>query len=157
MTTTISNPSTVSQRITTLREKRGWSKAKVCRDLGIKAPCWHGYENGRTPRSLILARIADYFGVTMHWLITGETASIDPKSVSKILAKAINANTNAIAQANNSPKFSCPFCNSYKVKVATFVHVGNPEVYSVMCKKCEAQGPLAPTPKDAIAVWNKRS
>ena len=59
----------------------------------------------------------------------------------------------------------CPFCGSPDIKFAAFDAEDEGSVLCMMCKKCEACGPVVdPTPNDgdleyrnAIDAWNKRS
>lgn len=57
-----------------LREKKGWTKSLVAKKLGIKTvSTYANWEYGlRTPDKEMLAKIADLYGVTTDYLITGE-------------------------------------------------------------------------------------
>jgi transcriptional regulator with XRE-family HTH domain len=56
-----------------IREVRGeLKKAKFADLLGIPRPNFYKYEDGRLPPADVLQRIADYGGVSVKWLLTGE-------------------------------------------------------------------------------------
>ena len=60
----------ISDRI---RHVRGKLKQFEFADaLGISRPNLSRYESGRTPPAEVLQKIADYGGVTVRWLLTGE-------------------------------------------------------------------------------------
>lgn len=67
--------------------------------------------------------------------------------------------------AELKPLEKCPFCGSKDIKFAAFEAEDEGSVLCMMCKKCEACGPVVdPTPnqgdleyQNAIDAWNKRS
>ena len=67
--------SVTSERITALREQRGWSKTYVAKNLGLNLSTYANYEYGnREPDIKTLADIAELFGVTTDYLIDGLSA-----------------------------------------------------------------------------------
>lgn len=55
-----------------LRIAKGISAYQVCRDLGLQAGMITNWKKGRyVPKADKLKRIADYFGVTLEYLMTG--------------------------------------------------------------------------------------
>lgn len=56
-----------------IRKKKGYSQLKVAMDLNISREAISYYENGqRCPNLEMLVKLSDYFGVSIHYLITGE-------------------------------------------------------------------------------------
>lgn len=47
----------------------------------------------------------------------------------------------------------CPFCKSDELAM---VEINNGEC-SVECKSCSAEGPVKPTPGEAVEAWNVRT
>jgi transcriptional regulator with XRE-family HTH domain len=60
----------ISARIRQIRGKL--KKAKFADLLGISRPNFYKYESGRRPPADVLQKIADYGGVTVKWLLTGQ-------------------------------------------------------------------------------------
>ncbi|MBL5768021.1 helix-turn-helix domain-containing protein [Heyndrickxia sporothermodurans] len=60
-----------------LRENKGWSKTTVAKKLGIKTvSTYANWEYGiRTPDKDMLAKIAEIYGVSTDYLITGEDSN----------------------------------------------------------------------------------
>jgi transcriptional regulator with XRE-family HTH domain len=63
----------ISDRIKQVRGKK--KKAEFARILGVPQPNLSKYESGRLPPADVLQKIADYGGVTVKWLLTGEEGS----------------------------------------------------------------------------------
>ena len=58
-----------------LREGRGVTVYQVAKDLGINPSMFSNWKAGRyVPKQDKLQLIADYFGVTLEYLMTGETS-----------------------------------------------------------------------------------
>ena len=56
-----------------LLKERGVTAYKVSKSTGIGASTFSDWKNGRsTPKQEKLQKIADYFGVTVDYLITGQ-------------------------------------------------------------------------------------
>lgn len=56
-----------------LRDQRGLKDADVVRNTGITKSTFSDWKNGRSaPKQEKLQKIADYFGVTVDYLMTGE-------------------------------------------------------------------------------------
>lgn len=59
-------------RLAILREKTGLSQAELSKRLGIARTTYSGYENGsREPDLTMLDKLAGFFDVSVHWLVTG--------------------------------------------------------------------------------------
>jgi transcriptional regulator with XRE-family HTH domain len=67
----------ISDRIKKIRGKK--KKAEFAKILGIPQPNLSKYESGRQPPADVLQKIADYGGVTVKWLLTGEEEKKDLK------------------------------------------------------------------------------
>ena len=62
------------QDLKKLRETLGKSQAQVANDLGVTRQCYNNYELGnRQPDYEALAKIAQYFNVTVDYLLGNET------------------------------------------------------------------------------------
>jgi len=65
----------IIQRITDLLEKKGVSAAKMCRELGFSSGLFSQWKKeGRTPSAEKLSAIAEYFGVSVDYLLHGENS-----------------------------------------------------------------------------------
>lgn len=54
---------------------------RVCKETGLTTATISNWKAGRyTPKADKLQKIADYFGVTIEYLMTGESSSEDPSS-----------------------------------------------------------------------------
>ena len=68
--------SAISERITALREQRGWSKTYVAKKLGLNLSTYANYEYGnREPDIKTLADIATLFDVTTDYLVNGSNGN----------------------------------------------------------------------------------
>lgn len=68
--------SSFAQQLTLLRESRGLKKKELAEILNVSAPCISQYEKGVTmPSHDTLSRIAQYFGVSVDFLIASENDS----------------------------------------------------------------------------------
>lgn len=73
---TTGNPTaeTVGERIARLRRARGWKQKELATRIGSSLQQISKYERGRyTPRSEVVARLAEAFGVTADFLLTGRS------------------------------------------------------------------------------------
>ena len=50
---------------------------------------------------------------------------------------------------------SCPFCSSSNVSLEQFRASRRLE-HNVHCNECQADGPVADTPEEAVELWNTR-
>lgn len=57
---------------TNLVKKKGCKVADVAKSTGIAHSCFSDWKNGRVPRYDKLQKIADYFGVSVDYLMTGK-------------------------------------------------------------------------------------
>lgn len=60
------------QKFIELCNKRNESPSSVCRKVGITPATFSGYTDESVPRKATLMRIADYFGVTVDYLLGKE-------------------------------------------------------------------------------------
>lgn len=63
-----------------LCSKKGVSRTKACTDCGISRTAWHKWEDGAVPNGTTINKIADYFGVSVDYLLTGEQTEKAPTS-----------------------------------------------------------------------------
>lgn len=61
-----------------LRQKKGVSRQKACEDCGYARTAWNKWKLGAVPNGDGLQTIADYFGVTADYLLTGEETKKAP-------------------------------------------------------------------------------
>ncbi|MGE6629851.1 helix-turn-helix domain-containing protein [Bacillus sp. NPDC077027] len=63
--------------LTELREKQGWSKSTVAKKLGLRAmSTYANWEYGlRKPDGEMIVKIAELFGVTTDYILTGKEKS----------------------------------------------------------------------------------
>ena len=63
----------VAQRIINVLDRRGISRNKMQTDLGLSSATVYTWEKrGTTPKAETLQKIAEYLGVSQHYLLTGE-------------------------------------------------------------------------------------
>ena len=68
--------SALSNRMTALREQRGWSKTYVAKQLNMNLSTYANYEYGnREPDVASLSAIANLFGVTTDYLLGNVTSN----------------------------------------------------------------------------------
>ena len=67
-----------AQRLTLLRESKDLKKKELAHILNVSAACISQYESGAyMPGHDILTRIAQYFGVSVDFLLANESESFD--------------------------------------------------------------------------------
>jgi len=54
--------------------KKSVSRTKACTDCGVSRTAWHKWEDGAIPNGSTLNMLADYFGVSVSFLLETETA-----------------------------------------------------------------------------------
>lgn len=66
---------TIRQRVHTLIQKRNITKVQIAREAGIDKEALENvlYSNIPFKGAVILGKLANYFHVSVHWLITGES------------------------------------------------------------------------------------
>ena len=64
-------------------KKKGVSKQKACLDCGLSRTAWNKWKARAVPNGEALQTLADYFGVTTDYLLTGEKAKKAPTLTSK--------------------------------------------------------------------------
>ena len=65
-------------RFETLCKQKGVSKQKACLDCGLSRTAWNKWKAGAVPNGEALQTLADYFGVTTDYLLTGEETKKAP-------------------------------------------------------------------------------
>lgn len=74
-----------------LRDKRGVRDADVSKATGISKSTFSDWESGRSnPKNEKLKKIADYFGVTIKYLMTGKEDSVEQKITSVSPERALD-------------------------------------------------------------------
>jgi len=63
-----------SERIRELREERNETQAEVAKGVGITLPSYAAYEKGRSPKFDVLRAIANYYDVTIDYLLGNSNA-----------------------------------------------------------------------------------
>ena len=70
-------------RFESLCKQKGVSKQKACIDCGLSRTAWNKWKAGAIPNGDAIQSLADYFGVTTDYLLTGEeTKKRPPRKVS---------------------------------------------------------------------------
>ena len=92
-------------RIAVLRRSRGWKQAELANKLGISASAVGMYEQGRRePAADILVRMADLFGVTTDFLLTGRTKDpTEAMAVDAAIAETIMDADNRLQKRDRRP------------------------------------------------------
>lgn len=67
--------SPLALKLIALRKERNMSSQAVADAIGIKGPRYRRYEINTQPRFEVLSKIADYFGVSVDYLVAGSSAS----------------------------------------------------------------------------------
>lgn len=74
-----------------LRDKRGVRDADVSKATGISKSTFSDWKSGRSnPKNENLKKIADYFGVTIKYLMTGKEDSVEQKITSVSPERALD-------------------------------------------------------------------
>ena len=60
---------TFSERLVAIRKERGLTQKNVYEGINIKEQSYQRYEYGRVPTAAILIAIADYFNVSVDYLL----------------------------------------------------------------------------------------
>ena len=78
-------------RLREIREQSGFNQSEVAAELGISRQSYNFYENGkRDPDTLTLQKIADFFGVTIDYLVGRNTSEKPKKKIPKELKKLLD-------------------------------------------------------------------
>lgn len=65
-------------RFESLCTQKGVSKQKACIDCGLSRTAWNKWKAGAIPNGDAIQSLADYFGVTTDYLLTGEETKKAP-------------------------------------------------------------------------------
>ncbi len=81
----------LGERIALLRRGNGWSQAELSERLHVSASTIGMYEQGRREPSLeVLVKLAEAFGVSADYLLTGKPlCPEDHRTVSRLLQKSL--------------------------------------------------------------------
>jgi len=76
---------TIGERIKNLRIERGYDQSAICEYLNIEQSTLSNYENDRrTPKLDMIAKFADFYGVTTDYLLGREKPSVELSRKDKI-------------------------------------------------------------------------
>ena len=79
---------TFKDNLKELRNQKALKQADLAGELGLKGPTISGYETGRKePDFITLIKIADYFGVSVDYLIGKTNIKIDVTALKKMADK----------------------------------------------------------------------
>lgn len=82
-----------SETLKRLRKSKGFTMGKMADELGISSGSISNYENGqRLPDIEIAAKIADYFGVSIDYLLGRDELKLKEKHVDELTAKTTRLN-----------------------------------------------------------------
>ena len=90
----------MNNRIRAVRDSLGLSREAFGKELGISAAMVNNIERGRVEiRGIVVKSVAQAFGVSEHWLLTGEgdMHDIDTGGPIREMAKHFNLSEDAIA------------------------------------------------------------
>lgn len=95
-----------------LLQKYGITAYKVAKETGITQSTLSDWKRGRsTPKTDNMKKIADYFGVSVEYLMTGETSAEKKKEVTltprdeRDIAKDLDRIMGEIKKGNNGPLY----------------------------------------------------
>ena len=92
-------------RIAALRRDAGWSQAELAGRLGVSASAVGMYEQGRRePSADTLVALADIFGVTTDYLLTGKPLErADRQAAASAMDKALESARNVLRSRPSQP------------------------------------------------------
>ena len=92
-------------RIAVLRRAKGWNQAELAQQLGVSSSAVGMYEQGRRqPAADVLVRLAEIFGVTTDFLLTGRTQTQqESKTVDEALARTLLDADNRLVKRDHRP------------------------------------------------------
>jgi transcriptional regulator with XRE-family HTH domain len=93
-------------RIAALRRQSGLNQSELAKVLGVSPSAVGMYEQGRRePSGALLVQIAEHFGVTTDYLLTGKLQTVqDAEALSRILRQSLQ-----LAEARLDKRASRPF------------------------------------------------
>lgn len=89
-----------------LLQKRGVSSYKVAKEAGVTQTALSNWKSGRsTPTTKTLQKIADYFGVTIDYLMTGDDSSEQglTEKDNRDIAKDLDSIMEKLTSGENGP------------------------------------------------------
>lgn len=105
-----------------LREQTNMTQAEIARELGFSRQTYSNYEaNRRQPDPEVLKKLADYFNVSVDYLIGRESQSQEnkkiPKDLKKILEEeAVTLNGRLLSDADKEKMFRIVKAAFYEAK-----------------------------------------
>ena len=92
-------------RMAALRRSAGWSQAELARKLKVSASAVGMYEQGRRePSGELLVAMAEVFGVSTDYLLTGKTASeTDSRFAEQALMDTLHAADQRLEKRDGRP------------------------------------------------------
>lgn len=91
-------------RIAALRRVKGWSQAELAQLLQVSPSAVGMYEQGRRePAAEILVALAQLFGVTVDYLLTGKTAEARQEQTAQALEALLEGAQAQLAHRKNRP------------------------------------------------------
>lgn len=74
---------TLGKRLRKLREKKGFSIAEISKNISVSPSTYRDWEYGREIKGEPYVKIADYFNVSLNFLLTGQEPDIE-KSLQEV-------------------------------------------------------------------------
>ncbi len=68
---------TLGERLRKLREQRGFSISEISKSISVSPSTYRDWEYGREIKGEPYVRIADYFNVSLNYLLTGRELDIE--------------------------------------------------------------------------------
>ena len=91
-------------RIAALRRVKGWSQAELAQLLQVSPSAVGMYEQGRRePAAEILVALAQLFGVTVDYLLTGKTAGPQQEQTAQALEALLEGAQAQLAHRKDHP------------------------------------------------------
>jgi transcriptional regulator with XRE-family HTH domain len=112
---------------TSLCEKKGVTPNKALTDCGISRTSPAKWREGATPRGVTLQKLADYFGVTTDYLLTGEDTKKAPGLTEKDrrdVAKLVENIMSDMEQAGDLNFDGMPMSEEARAAMASAMRIG---------------------------------
>lgn len=112
---------------TSLCEKKGVTPNKALTDCGISRTSPAKWREGATPRGVTLQKLADYFGVTTDYLLTGEETKKAPGLTEKDrrdVAKLVENIMSDMEQAGDLNFDGMPMSEEARAAMASAMRIG---------------------------------
>ena len=94
----------LGMRIAALRKNAGWNQTELASRLQISPSAVGMYEQGRRePSAQILVALAEVFGVSVDYLLTGRGRESEQESLEQMICQRIAAADKQLSQRKNRP------------------------------------------------------